>query len=40
MLEIQKDEQIQSAMPKIGDEREKSTADFQELKAFGIITFD
>lgn len=40
MLEIQKDEQIQLAMPKIGDEREKSVADFQESEAFGIITFD
>ena len=40
MLEIQKDEQIQLAMPKIGDKREKSVADIQESEAFGIITFD
>lgn len=40
ILKIQKDEEIQSAMLKIGDEHEKAMADFQASKTFGIITFD
>lgn len=40
ILKIQKDEEIQSAVLKIGDEREKAMADFQASKTFGIITFD
>ena len=37
MLEIQKDEQIQSVMLKIGDKCEKAMANFQASEAFGII---
>lgn len=40
ILKIQKDEEIQSVVLKIGDEREKAMADFQASKTFGIITFD
>lgn len=39
MLIIKKDEEIQSAMLKIGDEHEKVVVDFQALESFGIIIF-
>ena len=39
MLFIKKDEEIQSAMLKIGDEHEKVVVDFQALESFGIIIF-
>lgn len=39
MLIIKKDEEIQLAMLKIGDEHEKVVVDFQALESFGIIIF-
>lgn len=40
MFVIQKDEEIQSVMLRIGNEREKAVVDFQALEAFGIIIFN